>query len=113
MPHAHAVVWLDHREAKVIQFNPEHSESQHVKHLGDDRLNDYYHSVATKLTGVREILVLGPGNAKTEFVKHLKDHDPAVANAVLGVESADHPSEGQILAKAREFFKAKDRMIAH
>ena len=113
MTHAHAVVWLDHHEAKIIQFNPETSENAHVKHPGDDKVEAFYHEVAKKLAGVREILVLGPGGAKTEFVKHLEHHDPVVAKAVLGVEASDHPSEGQILAHAREFFKAKDRMIAH
>jgi stalled ribosome rescue protein Dom34 len=126
--HAHAVVWLDHTEAKIIQFNPDGAEESHLKHhIGKPHHKDrkdpghahperdphFYHEVAIALKGVREILVVGPGSAKTELVKHLKDHDPEVAKAVLGVESADHPTDGQILAHARTFFKAKDRTIEH
>jgi stalled ribosome rescue protein Dom34 len=111
MTHAHAVVWLDHHEAHVIQFNAEEAESRHLKHGKGDP--GFYHAIAGILKGVREILVVGPGLAKQEFVKHLQSHDPAVAKAVMGVEAADHPSEGQLLAEARKFFKAKDRMIAH
>lgn len=113
MTHAHAVVWLDHHEAKVIQFNPEQHEAKHFKHHDSHKVEAFYHQIGASLSGVREILVLGPSNAKTEFMKHLQHHDPAIAKAVLGVEAADHPSEGQILAHARAFFKAKDRMIAH
>ena len=116
--HAHAVVWLDHHEAKIIQFNADAHEVKHLKHnIGKpahkdrkdpggahpERGGTFYHDVACALAGVREILVCGPGAAKTEFVKHLQTHDPVVAKAVLGVEAADHPTEGQVLAHARQF----------
>lgn len=113
MTHAHAVIWLDHHEAKIIQFNPDISETRHLKHPGDDRLKDFYHAIAKGVDGVNEVLVTGPGAAKDEFMKHIKQHDPDVARRVLGVETADHPSEGQILAHARQYFKGKDRMVAH
>lgn len=59
------------------------------------------------------MLVVGPGSAQPELMKHLKDHDPSIAKILLGVENADHPTDGQILALGRKFFRAKDRMIAH
>ncbi len=113
VPYAHAVVWLDHHDAKVIQFNPTQHEAKHFKHPQAYKIEAFFHQIAASLVGVSEILVIGPGLAKTEFIQHLKQHDPAIAKAVLGVEAADHPTEGQILAHARHFFKAKDRMIAH
>jgi len=113
MSHAHAVIWLDHHEARIIHFNAESSANEHIKHPGDSHLNDFYHAIAQSLNTASEILVTGPGLAKDEFVKHIKAHDPKVAEKVMGVEAADHPSDGQILAHARTFFKAKDKMLAH
>ena len=113
MTHAHAVVWLDHHEAHIIQFNADTHEDQRIKHHGNDRAAEFYHAIAATLKGVSEILIAGPSSAKTELIKHLESHDPAIAKAVLGVESADHPTDGQLLAHARSYFKAKDRMLAH
>lgn len=111
---AHAVVWVDHQEAKIIHLNAEENGTpEHVKHASHDTPQAFYHKVAEHLKTSQEILVLGPGMAKGEFVKHLEAHDPAIAKAILGVEAADHPSEGQLVAEARKFFRAKDRMIAH
>jgi hypothetical protein len=31
-------------------------------------------------------------------VKHLHRHDPALGDKVIGVETVDHPSDGQVVA---------------
>ena len=127
MKFSHAVVWLDHQRAHVIHFNADSSEAKEVKHKGGPNhlphkhgavgsghaAEDpaYYHAVAADLKGTAEVLVLGPAAAKNEFIKHIQSHDKAVASAVVGVENADHPSEGQILAHARQWFEKTDRTI--
>lgn len=128
MTHVHAIVWLDHQAAKIIHFSPDEADTTHMQHeIGKPHHRDrkdpghahperdphFFHEVAIALKGAKEILVIGPGSAKTELVKHMKDHDPAIAKAVMGVENADHPTDGQILALGRQFFKAQDRMVAH
>jgi hypothetical protein len=30
---------------------------------------------------------------------------------IVGVETVDHPSDGQLVAHARHYFKAEDRML--
>jgi hypothetical protein len=55
-------------------------------------------------------LVTGPASAKNERAAYLAHRYPEAAKRVSGVESLDHPSEGQLLALARRFFKADDRM---
>jgi hypothetical protein len=30
---------------------------------------------------------------------------------IVGVETVDHPSDGQLVARARHYFKAEDRML--
>ncbi len=125
MSHFHAVVWIDHVEAHVLHFTREDVENKlvhgkphrqlHTKknaqasgHAAEDQ--GYFHKVAEALAGAQEILVVGPANAKTEFVKHLNAHDPELGRKVVAVETVDHPSDGQLLAYARKHFRAIDRM---
>ena len=58
-----------------------------------------------------EVLVTGPGQAKVEFRRHVDSRHPLFAKRVLGVESLDHPSEGQLLAFARQYFLKIDQML--
>lgn len=125
MHHFHAVVWLDHREARVFEFNPEdvqklvihaHSPNRHIHHksgsVGAGHAKEdaqYYHAVAEALVHAGEILIVGPGQAKTVLFKHMHAHDPKVAAKVAGIETADHPSDGQIVAHARKYFERYDK----
>lgn len=115
----HAVVWLDHTKAQVIHFDMKAAESESVKtHLahahshethGDTHASapdntSFFNDIAAELKDCLEILVVGPGGEKTAFVKHLTSHVPAIAEKIKGVETVDHPSEGQLLAYARKHF---------
>lgn len=126
MSHFHAVVWLDHSEAHVMHVSPDDVEKSIVKpakphqHLhahagitGSGRAPDdqaYYHHVVEALAGASEILVVGPAQAKLQLIKHIHAHDPAMAAKIVGVETVDHPSDGQVVAYARKYFRAKDQM---
>jgi hypothetical protein len=46
------------------------------------------------------------------LIKHLHAHDPKIADKVVGVETIDHPTDGQLVAYARKYFVAKDRMLS-
>lgn len=70
----------------------------------------YYHAVAEALQGVREILVTGPAQAKDEFKAHCARHDKAIDQAIVGVIPSDHPSDGQLVAMARQYFLKYDGM---
>jgi hypothetical protein len=37
-------------------------------------------------------------------------HDHALEAKVVGIETVDHPSDGQIVAFAKKYFKRADRM---
>ena len=71
----------------------------------------YYHDIVEALQGAQEILVVGPAQAKLHLIKHMHAHDQSTAEKVIGVESVDHPSDGQLVAYARKYFVAKDRML--
>lgn len=124
----HAVVWIDHHEARIWEFDRTTQEQRHVRsHLqsqvhhksgeigaGKARADkSYLQKVAETVADATEILIVGPGSAKLEFVRYLHSHAPDMERKVMGVESADHPTDAQILAHARQYFRAADRMVPH
>lgn len=127
MSHYHAIVWLDHSEAHVMHVSPDDVEKSlvrpdHPRHklhsrngsLGSGRApedQDYYHQVVESLVGAQEILVVGPAQAKLQLIKHIQAHDAALMAKVVGVETVDHPSDAQLVAYARKYFRAKDQMM--
>lgn len=122
----HVVAWIDHAEAHIIHFTPESSEKEVIKtqsthpHLhtksgipgsGHAAENaSYFNDIANALKGSLEILVVGPGQEKLSFLKHLQKHQHDLAEKVLSVETVDHPSDGQLLAYARKYFAKADRL---
>ena len=127
MSHYHAVVWLDHSEAHVMHISPDDVEKsivhparahQHLHskrgHVGSGKAGEdqaYYHDIATALAGAQEILIVGPAQAKLQLVKHIHAHDRSLSDKVVGVESIDHPTDAQLVAYARKYFVAKDKML--
>ena len=127
MKHVHAVAWIDHNEAHVIHFNADESQNLtvHSKHrkghlhhksggqAGDGRTPEdhaFYQAVSDALIGASKILIVGPANAKAELQKHMKLHAKDLAACIVGVETVDHPSDGQVLKLARKYFDAADRV---
>jgi transposase len=41
---------------------------------------------------------------------HIHSYSPKLMSAIVGVETVDHPSDAQLVAYARKYFKATDRM---
>lgn len=124
----HAVVWIDHHEARILEFDRTTQERKHVRSNLQNQLHHksgeigagkatadraYLQHVTEAVSDATEILVVGPGTAKLEFLRYLHSHAPDVERKVMAVESSDHPTDAQILAHAREYFRAADRMVAH
>ena len=123
----HAVIWIDHQEAHVMFLSKDASEAEiiksksthtHLHHkaneIGSGKValdSKYLHSVMQAVNESKEILILGPGSAKLELIKHAHQHDAKIAEKIIGVETVDHPSDKEILAHARKFFYKVDRMI--
>jgi hypothetical protein len=80
---------------------------------GHDTADARYHGeVAAALAGVHEILVTGPAQARNEFKRWCELHDKAVNAAIVDVIPADHPSDEQLVAMARKYFRKHDRTTA-
>jgi stalled ribosome rescue protein Dom34 len=113
------IVFIDGEHAKFFHLNPGKIETQvikkshHATHTAgtnhDEHSKQFYHEVAAQLKSSSEILIIGPGVAKSQFKHHLENHHHAdIAKKVVGVENADHPTDAQIKAAGRQFFKTYD-----
>lgn len=125
--HYHAAVWIDHHQARVFHFGPVELEqlvihpdhpAKHIHHKANSIGNghaqedhEYLQAVAASVADAGAILVTGPANEKSELVKHIHRHAPKLMNAIVGIETVDHPSDGQLVAYAKKYFKAADRML--
>ena len=125
--HYHAVVWIDHREARVFHFdhagmerlvihpdNPTHHIHHKANSIGSGHApvdQDFLHDVAATFADAKAILITGPAQAKIELVKHIHRHDPMLVEKIAGVETVDHPSDNALVAPARAYFIADHQVL--
>ena len=126
MPHSHAIVWMDSKEAHVFRFNADDVERENIKAhtpfrkvhhkagvigAGHAALDvSFLDHIVDAIRGAQEWLLVGPAQAKQELIHHLDKHLPHVKKTLVGVEAMDHPTDGELLAYARRSFKAIDRL---
>ena len=55
------------------------------------------------------MLITGPGSARDEFRDWCKTHASAVAHTIVDTIASDHPSDAQVVALARQYFKKFDQ----
>lgn len=123
----HAVVWLDHRCARVTGFNfhsVEHDtravESHGPTHLhhkagviGSGHAHDdpkYFELIADAIKDFREVLILGPADAKIQLKTYLQRQCPKLGVHVIGMEPMQQCGDAENVKFARDFFRRVDRM---
>ena len=126
-------LWINHRKAVIVFLTGEEEEIQLVKSNvekqirrdaasrssgpfesqavpSDDRqqrkftahLNTYYNEIISCVHDAESILIFGPGEAKGELKKHLERE--GFGELIVGVETVDEMTDGQIGAKVRQYF---------
>src|SRR5580693_2042269 len=101
--HFHAVVWIDHHEARVFHFNPTDADrlvlhpddpTRHIHHkansIGSGHAaedQNFLQAVAQAIADAGEILVTGPADEKNELIKHIHQHEPLLMKVIVGVET--------------------------
>ena len=124
--HHHVIVWIDHSEARVFGVGKEDADSQVIRTHAHQRNvhqkanstgsghapidKEFFDRVAQSILTAGALLIVGPASAKTELVKFMGTHYPQLAGKISAVETLDHPSDGALIALARKFFRADDRM---
>jgi stalled ribosome rescue protein Dom34 len=115
----HAVAWVDHQGAQILQFDVEHVQAQKVKahshhtrqHASSVRTeHEYYGEVCDALAGISEVLVVGPKTGLADFRHYVEKHRSAAGRCIVGWEVAERATENQLVAMARQYFLKYDRM---
>jgi stalled ribosome rescue protein Dom34 len=119
--HFHAIVWIDHSQAKVFHVGLSGEDevtlhplmpTRHLHHkansigsghVGFDK--EFLAQVMNAVSDAGEILIIGPASAKTELAKYLREQHAAIGDRIVAVEAADHPSDREIVAYAKKYFK--------
>ncbi len=126
-------LWIDHREAVIVTLQDQAQDIQRIESKVEQRvrysgasesnqgpahndgsedkrdrrieghLDHFYDEVITHLTDATAVLIMGPGEAKNEFHKHLEKTNPLMK--IVNVEAADKMSDEQIVAKVRRNFE--------
>ncbi len=118
----HAVVWLDHSEAKIFRFAQNEDTEFHIHaHTSLQRLHhrrngweaggnppvdtEFFERIAGALDHMGGTVITGPGNAKSALKEFLDHTRPELASRVFAVEVADaHPGTHALLALGRRYF---------
>jgi|ERR1700738_4945517 hypothetical protein len=124
--HYHAVVWIDHRQARIFHFNASDADkllirpddpARHLHHkansIGSGHASEdrsFLEDVAKSVADAGAVLIVGPSNEKNELVKHIEQTHPQIAAKIEGVETVDHPTDGELVAYARKYLKSADLM---
>ena len=115
-------IWLDSEKAKIFALKTtgiegrylekkviDHHTSNKKDHHGDPNTKRFFQELAERLKDAQQLLILGPGLAKNHFKTHLDDHHKGgLATKIIGMVDSDHPTDNQILAASREFFRTYD-----
>ena len=118
--HHHAVVWVDHDEARIFQIDAatpsrivlhSHVSLQRLHHREnpDPRApppvdKQFYDRIAAALDHAGGTLITGPGNAKYELDAYLRQHRPALATLVNAENLRIHPGDAALMAIAASRF---------
>ena len=122
----YAAVWIDHKEARIFRIHADRIEeitvtaplqSIHHKHpKGPEGVKEhpddakrFFDDVGKALDGTEAILIVGPSTAKLDFIRHVHKHDHGLEARIVGVETVDHPTDGQLIAYTRKYFKLSER----
>lgn len=119
MSHFHAVAFVDHQSAQLIQFDSANVVERKIhQHLHVTRQHgsgvrsehEFFGSVCDMLDDTAEILITGGHTGLADFKHYLATHRPLTAPRIVGYEVVDHPSENQLVALARKHFARYERM---
>ena len=108
---------MDHSEVQVLldrdQANTQRIKSRsHHKHQGkSDDHSAFFADIVKALAGSREVLLCGP-IACNQFSEWCSRHAASAAAVIVDSIVADHPTDVQLAAMARRYFKHFDSMAS-
>ena len=124
----HLIVWIDHRVAhlygvtrdgisELITIHAPDRDRGHIHHRAGtpgpghaEVAPAFLKEVAGALGKAKEILIVGPSDAKTALKKYIDLHLPLLAERIRGVEPMGHAGKEEIHAFAVLFFRQHELM---
>ena len=115
----HAVAFVDHQSAQVLQFSSEHVVKHALhQHLHFTRQHDsgvrseheFFGEVCDGLEGIAEVLVVGGHKGLADFRHYVDKHRPLTAKHIVEYNVVDHPTENELIALARKLFEKHNQM---
>lgn len=115
----HAIAFVDHQSAQVLQFDAEqvmrsqvhdHLKFTRQHHSGVRTEHEFFGQVCDALDGITEVLVVGGHKGLADFRHYVDKHRPQTAKRIVAYEVVDHPSDNQLVALARSHFMKLDKM---
>ena len=114
-----AVIQIDHHQAHVLRLDADHAQGQHIEAqehptrqhgsaVRDE--HEFFAAVCDTLAGTTDVLVVGAHTAQGDFRHYVEKHRVPIARKIVGWQIVDHPTDGQLLALAREYFIKHDGM---
>jgi len=118
-------VWIDHRRAFIVALSEkgenimeilsnlekhfhissgsfDYSEEDQLDRKFSNHLKKYYEEITENVSDADTILIFGPGKARNEFEKYLKNSN--YNGKINDVEACDKMTDHQIAAKVRSYF---------
>ncbi|MGD0676359.1 MAG: translational machinery protein [Polyangiaceae bacterium] len=124
--HSGSAVWIDHKEARIFHVSPDSLDESVVKapahhihrhgkgaaeeHHHPDDMHHFFAEVAKAIEKAEQVLIVGPSTAKLQFLRYLHGHAPAIEPRVVGIETADHPTDRQLVSHIKHHFGVTDRV---
>jgi hypothetical protein len=114
-----AVVFVDHHNAQVLQFDADHiderkiHEHRHLTHQhasGVRSEHEFFGLVCDAFDGVTRVLITGGHQGLADFRNFVDKHRPQTAKLIVGYEVVGHPSEKELVMIARAYFVRHDMM---
>ena len=116
-----AVVWADHHSAHILRLDDPHPAARTVRshthptaqHGSAVRTeHEFFGELCDELGGFDQVLLTGSRTTLADLRHYADKHRPQVAARIVGYDVVDQPSSNQLVALARKYFVAHDRMSA-
>lgn len=119
MTFLHAIVQIEHHVARVLQFDADDFRLRKIPVHQRDIFwrtdvvrpeHEFFADVCDSLEEMSMVLVVVAYAAHADLGRYVDRHQRALRARIIGWEAIDHPAEGQLLALARRYFSAHERV---
>ena len=113
MNYQHAVVYVDHHHARIVQIGPACTHEQlvnahlHLKNQNERNVlskNALFATICDAVEGVALVMVVGCKAGIVDFENFSKTHRPEIAQHIAGYLPVDHQTGNELLTFARDWF---------